>query len=252
MEDSKETGVTGGKERGEVGEREREVSVKMVRELEGVLAVRSEKREREREERRRKRRQRKTQESSPEKNQTTEDSRNLDTPVGRDKPLTHQRVRFEENGREEKHIHDPHTNLPTSTRDTGNEPAVRISAATTSTPPDDPQLPLNTADIKSSSSDTPDESRTPAVSYETDPCTSSDTPEESKPLQTTTDPDQSLPTIDALHEATVDPLHGAAVAGMPSQLALTVAAIAASRRRGKLEETFGSNSNTDTSDSEPD
>lgn len=81
MTDEKEEGGTDCSWKVESGERQVEVSTKMVRELEDVLAVRSEKRERQREERRQRRREKRTElEKTEEQHKEKSDG----TPVTKD------------------------------------------------------------------------------------------------------------------------------------------------------------------------
>ena len=236
VDEGEETGVNGREGGGEVGPREKEVSAKMVRELEGVLAVRSERRGRERDERRR-RRQRKRQEQRPDKdNRNTEEPRVL--PTSENKETLNSR---QSGSREIKHILGTSEYTEISSTVTGNEPGVASSGdATTSATLNDPQIPVNSVEIVYSSLI---ESQT-AAGKPTEYFTSStDTPEDFKPLQSSKEsPCPPLPTEGPLQEA-----------GVPGQLAVRVAAIAARRRRGAVEETFGSDDETDTSQhSEPD
>ena len=243
MDEGEETSVTDASGReggGEVGPREKEVvSAKMVRELEDVLAVRSERRGREREERRSRRRQRKRQEQRPDKdNQNTEESGALPTSENKETPNSRQSGR-----RETKHFLSTSEDTAISTTVTGNEPGAVSCDATTSATLNDPQTPVNSVEIISSSLI---ESQTAAGSYSkpTQSFTSSTgTPEYFKPLQSSKEsPHPPLPTEGPLQEA-----------GVPGHLAVRVAALAARRRRGTVEETFGSDDEDDTSQhSEPD
>ena len=218
---------------GEVGPREKEVSAKMVRELEGVLAVRSERRGRERDERRR-RRQRKRQEQRPDKdNRNTEEPRVLPTSENKETLNSRQSGR-----RTTKHFLRTSEDTEISSTVAGGV-ASSDDASTSATLTD----PVNSVEIVYSSLI---ESQTAAGSYSkpTESFTSStDTPEDFKPLQSSKEPPYPpLPTEGPLQEA-----------GVPGQLAVRVAAIAARRRRGTVEETFGSDDETDTSQhSEPD
>ena len=118
-------GVCGSRcEEGDVGRVEREMSEKMVRELEDVLAVRSERREMEREKRRRKRRKREKRAIETETEYSESCRSTSEKPL-----LTHQTMNDEESERERE---KPSTVVTNSSEDS------EISTHTTSTADDEP------------------------------------------------------------------------------------------------------------------
>ena len=197
-----ETEGSGRREEGGVEEREREVSAKMVRELEGVLAVRSERREREREERRRRRQRRRQTENE------TEDPRDLST--SEDKAQIHEVLNCEKSVEKHTFSNSEETDIGTS-RDGGKEPVD--DDVTTSAPQND-SLPVSSENMESSSTATENNR-------------------------------QNKPQSDHLLLLPTEGGHQEAVGLPPGVLADRVAAIAALRRRGRPEETFGSDDDDD-------
>ena len=126
--EEKGEGVCGSRcEEGEVGREEREMSEKMVRELEDVLAVRSERREMEREKRRRKRRKRERKAIETETEYSESCRSTSEKPL-----LTPQTMNDEESERERE---KPSTVV---TNSNSEDSQSQLSTHTTSTADDEP------------------------------------------------------------------------------------------------------------------